>query len=277
MRVIAVANQKGGVAKTTTCVNLASEFALLPDQPRRVLVIDIDAQASATSSVFGNTDRSKSMYDVMAGPTPIEEIIEHSEEFGFDIAPADILLSGVELQVAQIMGREKILSKKIKHLAYDAIFIDTPPSLGLLTVNALTAADTVLVTICPEYFSLRGIALLEKTVETVREQLDSPVAIGGVLITRYRDRVVTREAEKIIRDYFGDRVFKTMIAENIRLEEAHNAHLPISRYDSASKGAQAYRELVNEILNGHPMWGHVIEPQRHEEHEEHKEDEEMKG
>ena len=164
MRVIAVANQKGGVAKTTTCVNLASEFALAQDIPRKVLVIDIDAQASATSSVLGNTDRSKSMYDVMASQTALEEIIEHSDTFGFDIAPGDILLSGVELQVAQVMGREKILAKKLKNLNYDLVFIDTPPSLGLLTVNALTAADTVLVTICPEYFSLRGIALLEKTV-----------------------------------------------------------------------------------------------------------------
>jgi len=250
MRVIAVANQKGGVAKTTTCVNLASEFAL----GSRVLVVDIDAQASASSSVLGNTDRAKSMYDVMSGPTPIEEIIEHSDAFGFDIAPADILLSGIELQVAQVMGREKILTKKLKNLNYDLVFIDTPPSLGLLTVNALTAADSVLVTICPEYFSLRGIALLEKTVNSVREQLESPVRIGGVLITRYRDRVVTREAEKIIRDYFGDRVFKTMIAENIRLEEAHNAHLPVSKYDPSSKGAQAYKELASEILNGHPMW-----------------------
>ena len=254
MRVIAVANQKGGVAKTTTCVNLASEFALAQDTPRKVLVIDIDAQASATSSVLGNTDRSKTMYDVMSGQTPIEEIIEHSDAFGFDIAPGDILLSGVELQVAQVMGREKILAKKLKNLSYDVVFIDTPPSLGLLTVNALTAADTVLVTICPEYFSLRGIALLEKTVDTVREQLDSPVRIGGVVITRYRDHVVTREAEKIIRDYFGDRVFKTVIGENIRLEEAHNAHQPIARYDPSSKGAQAYRELTREILNGHPMW-----------------------
>jgi chromosome partitioning protein len=251
MKVIAVANQKGGVAKTTTCVNLASEFAMAGN---KVLVIDLDAQASATCSVLGNTDFEKSVYDVMSGPTQLAEITAHSEAFGFDIAPSDILLSGIELQVAQLMGREKILSKKLKDIDYDIVFVDTPPSLGLLTVNALTAADTVLVTICPEYFSLRGIALLEKTVDSVREQLDSPVRIGGVLITRYRDRVVTREAGKIIRDYFGDRVFNTVVAENIRLEEAHNAHQPISTYDPNSKGAQAYRHVVREILDGHPLW-----------------------
>ena len=255
MRVIAIANQKGGVAKTTTCVNLASEFALLPENPMKVLVVDIDAQASATCSVLGNTERDKSMYDVLTGPTMIEEVIAHSDAFGFDIAPGDILLSGVELQVAQLMGREKILAKKLKNLNYDLVLIDTPPSLGLLTVNALTAADSVLVTICPEYFSLRGIAMLEKTVDTVRDQLESQVRIGGVLITRYRERIVTREAEKIIRDYFGGRVFRTVVGENIRLEEAHNAHQPVSKYDPASKGAQAYRELAREILNGHPMWG----------------------
>ena len=257
MRVIAVANQKGGVAKTTTCVNLAAEFAAVG---KKVLVIDIDAQASASSSVLGNTDREKTMYDVMSGATPIDEIIEHSDSFGFDLAPGDILLSGVELQVAQVMGREKILCKKIKGLDYDIVLIDTPPSLGLLTVNALTAADSVLVTICPEYFSLRGIALLETTVNSVREQLESPVRIAGVLVTRYRDRVVTREAEKIIRDYFGIRVFKTVIAENIRLEEAHNAHQPISKYDPASKGAQAYKDLAREILDGHPMWSAAAPP-----------------
>jgi len=254
MRVIAIANQKGGVAKTTTCVNLASEFAMAGN---RVLLIDLDAQASATGSILGNVDYEKSMYDVMAGPTPIAEIVQRSDSFELDVAPSDILLSGIELQVAQLMGREKILSKKLKDIDYDMVFIDTPPSLGLLTINALTAADSVLVTICPEYFSLRGIALLEKTVDSVREQLDSPVRIGGVLITRYRNRVVTREAEKIIRDYFGERVFDTVISENIRLEEAHSAHQPISKYDSSSKGAQAYRQVVREIVDGHPLWSEL--------------------
>ena len=251
MKVIAVANQKGGVAKTTTCVNLAAELAAAGN---RVLVIDLDAQASATASVLGNIDNDKSMYDVMSGPTALTEIISHSETFNFDIAPSDILLSGIELQVAQLMGREKILARKIKDVDYDIVFLDTPPSLGLLTVNALTAADSVLVTICPEYFSLKGIALLENTVTSVRNQLDSPVRIGGVLITRYQDRIVTREAERIIREYFGKAVFEAVIPENIRLEEAHNAHQPICTYDAASKGARAYKAVVQEILNGHPLW-----------------------
>jgi len=250
MKTIAVANQKGGVAKTTTCVNLAAEFAAAGN---KVLVIDLDAQASATCSVMGNIERDKSIYDVLVGSTPITEIIEHSETFGFDIVPSDILLSGLELQIAQIMGREKLLKKKLQGIDYDYVLIDTPPSLGLLTINALTAADTVLVTICPEYFSLKGIALLEDTVNNVRNHLDSPVTIGGVLITRFRERIVTREAEQIIREHFGESVFKTTIAENIRLEEAHNAHQPVSKYDPASKGAQAYRELAREILDGHPM------------------------
>jgi chromosome partitioning protein len=194
------------------------------------------------------------MYSVMAGDTPVSAIVEHSDDFGFDIAPSDILLSGIELQVAQLMGREKLLAKKLKDVEYDYVFIDTPPSLGLLTVNALTAADAVMVTICPEYFSLKGISLLESIIESVKNQLDADVRVAGVLITRYRRRVVAREAEDIIRNYFGGRVFQTVIPENIRLEEAHNAHLPISKYDADSKGAQAYRALVEEITNGHALW-----------------------
>jgi len=250
VRKLAIANQKGGVAKTTTAVNLAAELARTG---RRVLLVDLDPQASATGSIFGEREFAGSIHDVMLGRASLESVVQHSDAFGIDVVPSDILLSGIELQIASVLGRERVLASRLAEGPWDDVLIDTPPSLGLLTINAFTTAEEVIVTICPEYFSLRGIVLLEQTVQNVQANLGSPAHISGVLVTRYRSRIVAREAEAAIREHFGEKVFATVVPENIRLEEAHSAHQPIWKYDQHSKGAEAYAALAQEILYGHAI------------------------
>jgi len=247
MRRIVIANQKGGVAKTTTSVNLAAELARLG---YKVLLIDMDPQNSATSAIFGSSNFEYTVYDVMVNKMPISQVAQHSDTFGIDVVPSDIGLSGAPMRISEQIGREKVLFHYVRNVkGYDFLLIDAPPSLGLLTVNALTACNELLVTICPEFFSLKGIKLLEEIVENVRTGLESEIEICGVVITRYRERVVTNEAKNAIRNYFGDKVFQTIIPENIKLEEAHNAHLPIYKYDPKSKGGEAYAMLAKEVAN----------------------------
>jgi chromosome partitioning protein len=247
VRRIVVANQKGGVAKTTTAVNLAAELAR---KGKRVILVDMDPQYSATAAIFGNNDFDYNIYNVIVGKMNIEEVIQHSDAFGIDVVPSDIELSGASMRISEHIGREKILFHFTRRLPYDFMIVDAPPSLGLLTINALTACDELLVPICPEFFSLKGIKLLEEIVENVKEGLESEINITQVVITRYRERVVTNEAKNAIRSYFGRKVCKVIIPENIKLEEAHNAHLPIWKYDRKSKGAVAYAMLAEEVLNG---------------------------
>lgn len=256
MRRIVIANQKGGVAKTTTAVNLASELGRMG---KRVLLSDMDPQHSATAAIFRKNEFENNITQVLLGQIAIEEVIQHSDAFGIDVIPSALELSGVPVYIGQQIGREKILYNNIIGLNYDFLIVDSPPSLNLLTVNALTACNELLVPICPEYFSLKGIQLLEEIIGNIRERLASELDMLGVLITRYRDRIVTGEAKEVIENYFGDKVFKIVIPENIKVEEAHNAHLPVYKYDSGSKGAIAYkmlaeevvsREIVQEVMNG---------------------------
>lgn len=248
MHSIAVINQKGGVAKTTSALNLGAEFARMG---KKVLLIDLDAQFSATSAVFGNREFDTTIYDVIVTKTDINKAIVKGLDYGFDMVPSDLMLSAVDLSIASTIGREKILFNHIKNLSYDVIIMDCPPSLGLVTVNALTACREVIVTVCPEYFSLRGIKLLEKILTDVEEQMIAQPLRKGVLVTRYRERVVTREAEQAIRKYFTSshsRVFKTVIPENIKIEESHNAHLPIFKYDPECSGSIAYHNFCEEVV-----------------------------
>jgi chromosome partitioning protein len=245
---IAVINQKGGVAKTTTALNLGAEFARAG---KNVLLIDLDAQFSATSAVFGNREFDVTIYDVIVNKVDINKAIYKGLDYGFDMVPSDLMLSAVDLSIASTIGREKILFNQLKHLKYDVIVMDCPPSLGLVTVNALTASREVIVTVCPEYFSLRGINLLEKILTDIEEQMMSQPLRKGVLVTRYRERVVTREAEQAIRKYFtraNSKVFDTVIPENIKIEESHNAHLPIYKYDPGCTGSIAYHNFCKEVM-----------------------------
>ncbi|MFC1556476.1 ParA family protein [candidate division KSB1 bacterium] len=242
---IAIVNQKGGVAKTTTAINLASEISRMG---HKVLLIDLDAQFSATSSIFGNTEFGKTIYDVIVKKIDIKKTIQKASNFGFDVVTSDIMLSAADLLIIKEIAREKILLNQIRNLKYDMIIMDCPPSLGLVTVNALIACEAVLIPVCPEYFSLKGIKLLEQILLDVEKMLLSKTLLKSVLITRYRDRVVTREAEQAIREYYGRKVFETVIPENIKIEEAHNAHLPVYKYNKTCKGSIAYRNLSKEVL-----------------------------
>ncbi|OGW98114.1 MAG: hypothetical protein A2Z81_01980 [Omnitrophica WOR_2 bacterium GWA2_45_18] len=246
MRRICIANQKGGVAKTTTALNLASELARAG---KKVILIDMDPQYSSTAAIFGNQHFEFNIYNVIVDKMDIHSVIQHSDAFGIDVVPSDIELSGASLRINEHIGREKVLYHYTKKLKYDFLIVDAPPSLGLLTVNALTACNELVVPICPEFFSLKGIKLLEEIVENVREGLGSDIQITGVVITRYRERLVTNEARDAIRNYFGKKVFDVVIPENIKIEEAHNAHLPVYKYDKKSKGAEAYHQLAKEIMH----------------------------
>jgi chromosome partitioning protein len=250
MRRIVVANQKGGVAKTTTSLNLAAELSRMG---KSVLLIDMDPQNSATSAIFGNENFEYTIYNVMVDRMDIKDVVKHSESFGFDVVPSDIGLSGAPMRISEQIGREKILFHYTRKLPkYDYVIVDAPPSLGLLTVNALTACEELVVPICPDFFSLKGIKLLEEVIRNVKLGLESEITLLSVVITRYRERIVTAQAKTAIKNYFGKWVSDAVIPENIKLEEAHNAHLPIWKYDKKSKGALAYAKLAKEVVNDKP-------------------------
>ncbi len=247
-KVIALANQKGGVAKTTTTLNLA---VALKEQGRRVLVVDLDPQGNLTMSQGMNPDEIElSLFDVLVHRVPIADVVHHAE---VDVAVSSIDLAGAELALSSMIGRERALQKALlpaRH-EYDFILIDTPPSLGLLTVNALTASDQVIVPVQCEYLSLRGLAQLQNTLEMIRENLNPGVQIRGILPTMYDNRLLhSREAVEILRDTFGDLVFKTWIKKTVRYAEAPVQGSSVLKYDPEGPAAEAYRELAREVLNG---------------------------
>lgn len=247
-RVIALANQKGGVAKTTSTLNLAVAFA---EQGHKVLAIDLDPQGNLTMSQGLNPDTiERSMYDVLVHRLPMEQVVHHGE---IDLGVASIDLAGAELALASMIGRERALEKALQsiHPSYDYIVIDTPPSLGLLTINALVAASGVIVPVQCEYLSLRGLVQLENTLSMIRENLNPEVEIEGILATMYDSRTLhSREALEILEENFGDLVFKTRIRKTIRYAEAPVKGTSVLKYDPNGSAAQAYRELAKEVLNG---------------------------
>jgi len=244
--VIAFANQKGGVAKTTTTLNLAVAFA---ETGHKVLCIDLDPQGNLTMSQGIDPDKvEKSLYDVLVNDMPISEIIQHRE---IDIAVSSIDLAGAEIAMSTKIGRERSLEKALKEVAgdYDFICIDTPPSLGLLTINALTAATKVIVPVQCEYLSMRGLVQLQNTLKMIQENLNPEVRIEGILPTMLDARTVhAKEAIEILEENFGELVFKSRIRKAIKFAEAPVKGASVLKYDSGSSAANYYRELAKEVL-----------------------------
>jgi chromosome partitioning protein len=247
-RVIAFANQKGGVAKTTTTLNLAVAFR---EQGFNVLGVDLDPQGNLTMSQGMDPDRvERSMFDVLVHGMPIEEVIHRTE---IDLAVSSIDLAGAELALSSMIGRERALQKALLPVRsqYDFILIDTPPSLGLLTINALTASDDVIVPVQCEYLSLRGLVQLENTLSMIRENLNPSVELRGILPTMYDSRTLhSREAIEMLKENFGDLVFETRIRKTVRYAEAPVQGSSVLKYDPSGSAANAYRELAKEVLNG---------------------------
>lgn len=248
--VLAVVNQKGGVGKSTTAVNLA---ACLGENGKRTLLVDLDPQANATSG-FGmsNGQRQKCVYDVLLGDTALEDIIEPTQNEHVFVVPATIQLAGAEIELVSALSRENrlrnILAPAIS--SFDFVIIDCPPSLGLLTVNALTAATGLIIPIQCEYYALEGLAKLMDSVRLVKTHLNANLEIFGVVMTMYDSR--TRLSQQVVdevRQHFDGKIFETLIPRTVRLSEAPSFGLPITQYDPSGKGAEAYRSLAKEVVS----------------------------
>jgi chromosome partitioning protein len=246
-RVIAFANQKGGVAKTTTTLNLAAAFA---EDGHRVLCVDMDPQGNLTMSQGIDPDTlEQSMFDVLVHELSIREVIRRRE---IDVACASIDLAGAEIAMSVKIGRERALAKALRAVMddYDFVMVDTPPSLGLLTVNALTAADQVIVPVQCEYLSMRGLLQLQNTLAMIRENLNPDVQIAGILPTMVDTRTLhAREAIEILEENFGDRVFGARIRKTVRFAEAPVKGMSVLKYDPTGTAADAYRQLAKEVLS----------------------------
>jgi chromosome partitioning protein len=254
-QVIAFANQKGGVAKTTSTLNLGVAFA---EQGLRVLLVDLDPQGNLTMSQGLNPDAiERSMFDVLVHRMPIDQVIQRRE---VDIAVSSIDLAGAEMALSTQIGRERALDKALAPVKdrYDFILIDTPPSLGLLTINAFVVATGVIVPVQTEYLSLRGLVQLENTLTMVRENLNPNVEIIGILPTMYDKRLThSREADEILRENFGDLVYTTRIRKTIRYAEAPVKGLSVLAYEPGGEAAELYRDLAKEVLDGEKSREHA--------------------
>jgi chromosome partitioning protein len=249
-KIISIANQKGGVGKTTTAINLAASLALAEEE---ILLIDSDPQGNSTSGLGVEKERvEKSLYDVYAGNCRLEETIRPTLLDHLSLVPSTLDLLGVEVEFAGKEDREGILSRAVHELSdsYRYIFIDSPPSLGLLTLNALVAADSVLVPVQCEYYALEGLGLLTNTLRRVRSSFNPALEIEGILLTMFDSRNnLSQEVADEIKRHFGDKIYETVIPRNVTLGEAPSHGKPVILYDIRSKGAQSYLTLAKEILN----------------------------
>jgi len=261
-KIYCFANQKGGVAKTTTAVNLG---AYLAAAGRRVLIVDTDPQGNATTSL-GNDPRTLtiSLYNVLIEQVPIQQALTLTDRVGLDLIPSTTDLAGAEIEMARLMARERLLSRVLKLVSeqYDYILIDQPPSLGLLTINGLTAAQGVIIPVQCEYLALEGLSLLLKTIQQVREILNDQLSIAGVVLTMYDSRTnLGQQVVGEVQSYFPKEVFQTIIPRNIRLSEAPSYGQTILSYAPASPGALAYQALAKEFLariEGQPANGLAV-------------------
>lgn len=247
-KIVTLVNQKGGVGKTTTAINLGASVAACE---RKVLLIDLDPQANATSGVGIGKNEDKSMYPVLTEGLSIKEVILETELPGFHIAPSSVDLVAAELELADAIGREYHLRRALQQLDgdYDYVLIDSPPSLGLLTINGLAAAHSVLVPMQCEYFAIEGVAQLVNTVDRVRDLLNPTLEIEGIALTMYDERMnLARQVAEEVRTHFGEKVYKTVIPRNVRLGEAPSFGKPIILYDIRSRGSEAYVSLAKEFI-----------------------------
>lgn len=248
-KTIAVVNQKGGVAKTTTVVNLSTYLALAG---KKVLLIDIDPQGNATSGI--GAERAKldyCVYDVLINNLPAEAAILKTAVPGLELLPATIQLAGAEIELVTAISRENKLKRALRDIKkkYDYVLLDCPPSLGLLTLNALTAADSILIPIQCEYYALEGVGQLMNTYDIVKKHLNPDLEIEGVLLTMFDGRTnLAVQVVEEVKAYFGDRVFTSIIPRNVRLSEAPSFGQPIALYDPKSKGAEVYEQLAKEVM-----------------------------
>ncbi len=251
MRIISMVNQKGGVGKTTSAVNIA---AMLAKKSQKTLLIDLDPQANATSGLgLYENNYTHSVYEALLGNIEPAQAIYPSAVKNLSVMPASKDLSGAEIELVSEFNREKFLQTMIKKIdgMFDIVIIDCPPSLGLLTINSLTASTEIIIPVQAEYYALEGLARLMQTIESVKKALNPKLFIKGVLITMYDKRLgLSKQVEEEARDHLKDLVFKTVIPRNVKLSEAPSFGEPISTYDKKSKGAKAYKNLIKELLNG---------------------------
>ena len=247
-KVVSIANQKGGVGKTTTSINFST---ILAKKGKRVLLIDADPQGNATSGLGIEKEIEKSIYDVIINEVNIEETLKYTTVKKLRVCPSNINLAGAEVELVSLMSREHRLKERIDEIKnqFDYIVIDCPPSLGLITLNAFTASDSVMIPVQCEYYALEGLGQLINTINLVRRHLNKNIEIEGAILTMYDARTnLSNQVVKEVKKYFEDRVYKTIIPRNIKLSEAPSYGMPITVYDPKSKGAKCYEKLVKEFL-----------------------------
>ena len=247
-KIIAVANQKGGVGKTTTAVNLST---ILAKKGKKVILIDGDPQGNATSGLGIEKEVENSLYDVLIGEVDIKSTLQDTCVKTLKVCPSNMNLAGAEVELVNLMSREQRLKEKLEEVKdeFDFIIIDCPPSLGLITLNAFTAADSVLIPVQCEYYALEGLGQLINTINLVKKHLNKHLEIEGAVLTMYDMRTnLSNQVVKEVKKYFDDKVYKTVIPRNIKLSEAPSFGMPITLYDPKSKGARCYEKLAREVL-----------------------------